>query len=183
MYGRSQQPYRWHVPHVNDRAQRMGRFSYSRYVSSHSTSSLIAYISCIIISCILGSRQQPAPKVSIYLLLWLQCLTSLLFLSAAQTSPFHSAKRRRLYGLNSRFDRMLQEVSWASNYTKVSRPRHKRTNSPSSSSMTNHDLPKTPTDSLNELGHVSGKIQKRFPSAMETGNQVYFHFLWAPMSN
>jgi hypothetical protein len=34
MYGRSQQTYRWHVPHANDRTQRMDRFSYSRYVSS-----------------------------------------------------------------------------------------------------------------------------------------------------
>jgi len=40
MYGRSQQAYRWHVPHMphpNDRTQRMDRFSYSsRYVSSRS---------------------------------------------------------------------------------------------------------------------------------------------------
>jgi hypothetical protein len=36
MYGRSPQAYRWHVPHANDRTQRMDRFSYSRYVSSRS---------------------------------------------------------------------------------------------------------------------------------------------------
>jgi len=149
MYGRSQQAYRWHVPHANDRTERMDRFSYSRYVSS---------------------RSYLIPDSIYFLYISVSSTTA-----TAHTTPFHSAKRRRLYGLNLRFDRMLQEVSWTSN--SMNGPRYKRAHSPSSSSMTNHDLPKTPTDSPNELGYVSGRIQRRIISDMETGNQVYFHSL------
>ena len=40
--------------------------------------------------------------------------------------------------------------------------------------MTNHDLPKTPTDSPNVLGYGSERLQRRFVPAMKTENQVYF---------
>ena len=90
---------------------------------------------------------------------------SLFQTAPAQTPPYHPAKRRRLYGLNSRFDRMLQEVSWASDNAKSFLPRHKRACSPSSSSMTNHDLPKTPTDyAPNDIGCGSKKLGKRIAS-------------------
>src|SRR5258708_22148417 len=100
--------------------------------------------------------------------------TSLFLTAVDQTSPFHSAKRRRIYGLNSRFDRMLQEVSWTSNSTKASRPRYKRAHSPGSSSLTNHDMPMTPTDSPNELGRGSRRTGECFVPTMKTGNQVHF---------
>ncbi len=139
--------------------------------------SLIAYIPCI-----LASRQHlspPALKVSIYNFLpYLSCMTSLSSTAVAQTFPFHSAKRRRLYGLNTRFDRMLQEVSWTSqaDSTKFSRSHYKRANSPSPSSTTNHDMPKTPTDSPNGLRYGSERIENCFVPTMDTGNQVYFIF-------
>ena len=140
------------------------------------TSFLIAYIPYI---SVLSTSFTTRTESQHLLLFYFSSDARRLFLTAvAQTSPFHSAKRRRLYGLNSRFDRMLQEVSWTSNSTKASRPHYKRAHSPSSSSMTNHDLPKTPTDS----GYGSGRSQRHLVCGIKTGNQVYFHSLWAPMS-
>jgi hypothetical protein len=95
---------------------------------------------------------------------------------------------------------MLQEVSWASDDTKSFLPRHKRAYSPSSSSMTNHDLPKTPTDAPNDIGCGSGKLGKRIVSenplsetilwrteclspsqVVKKGNQVFFNSSYGPL--
>jgi hypothetical protein len=52
MYGRSQQAYRWDVPHAADRTHRMDRLSYSRYVSSrfHRISDSIYFLYILYIS-------------------------------------------------------------------------------------------------------------------------------------
>ena len=67
-------------------------------------------------------------------------------IDSSQTSRFSWTKRRRLFGLNSRFDRMLQEVTWASCTSNSIFPRRKHAYSSGSSSMTNRDFPKTPTE-------------------------------------
>jgi hypothetical protein len=82
---------------------------------------------------------------------------------AAQTPRFNSMKRRRLCGLNSRFDRMLQEVTWASHAPNSSFPRRRRAYSSGSSSMTNRDSPKTPT----EVEYGSTKLGRSFVPAMD----------------
>jgi hypothetical protein len=160
MYGRSQRAGRWDVPRTNGRTQRMDRFSNSRCVFScfHRLSNSI-YVLCTSISSTSFATLTPSQHLILFLLK-LQCLMPLFI--TAQTPSFPSTKRRRLYGLNSRFDRMLQEVSWASDATKSFPPRHKRAYSPSSSSMTNHDLPKTPTDTPTEIGCGSRKLGKCF---------------------
>jgi hypothetical protein len=84
-------------------------------------------------------------------------------IDVAQTPRFNPTKRRRLYGLNSRFDHMLQEVTWACHAPTSSLSRRKRAYSSGSSSMTNHDSPKTPTEVVE---HRSTKLGKSFVPAM-----------------
>jgi hypothetical protein len=160
MYGRSQQARRSDSRCVFSRFHRISSSIYVLYTSVSSTS--------------LTTRTASQHQFSSSLI---QRLTSLFLTAVSQTPPFHSAKRRRLYGLNSRFDRMLQEVGWASNVTKSSLPRFKRVYSPSSSTITNHDLPKTPTDAPNEMVCGSGKLGKSSVSATPE-NRLSATTLW-----
>jgi hypothetical protein len=57
---------------------------------------------------------------------------------------------------------MLQEVAWASHASNPFSPRRKRAYSSDSSSMTNHDLPTTPT----EIEDESIKLGKSLVPAM-----------------
>ena len=57
---------------------------------------------------------------------------------------------------------MLQEVTWACHAPNSSFPRRKRAYSSGSSSMTNHDSPKTPT----EVEYESTKLGKSFVPAV-----------------
>ncbi|KAI0298501.1 hypothetical protein BC826DRAFT_997699 [Russula brevipes] len=63
---------------------------------------------------------------------------------STQTQPLHSTKRRRIYGLNSRFDHMLQEVSWVFDSSKPFLPRRKHHYSSGTSPITSHDLSNGP---------------------------------------
>jgi hypothetical protein len=146
MHGRPQQALGQDVSHANYNEHRMDRFSNSRCVSSHfyivPTSTSSTYLT--ICQCLVNSIHKPHRRLACTLIL---AQTQLLHAIAVVQAPqFNGTKRRRLHGLNSRFDRMLQEVAWASHASNPSIPRRKRAYSSDSSSLTNHDLPKTPTE-------------------------------------
>ncbi|KAI9509409.1 hypothetical protein F5148DRAFT_1187803 [Russula earlei] len=84
--------------------------------------------------------------------------------AVAQTPSLRSTKRGRLYGLNSRFDRMMQEVGLASRAPTSLLPHRRRAYS-RSSSITNHDLPKTPSEASNIFEHSSSKVGECFVAA------------------
>ncbi|KAH9998448.1 hypothetical protein BJV74DRAFT_824481 [Russula compacta] len=95
-------------------------------------------------------------------------------IAVAQAPPSHTTKRRRLYGLNSRFDRMLQEVSWASHTQKSSLPHRKHANL---SSMADRRLPKIPTGASDEVLYGSRTLERCFVPATPE-NQLSEAMLW-----
>jgi len=132
MSGRSQQVY--------DRKQRVDWLSNSRCVLVRFY--LIAYMSWSMAHQRLVCSIHPHPRsASTPLRAQLQRSIYLLSTAVGKTSQ---TKRRRLYGLNSRFDRMLQEVSWTSPAPTSRLPHRRQAYFSTSSSIPDHDLPKTP---------------------------------------
>lgn len=77
----------------------------------------------------------------------------------------YPAKRRKTMGLNSRFDRMIENVkmssrSFESDPIAHSRRRGPRPRSTTSSSLTSSDVPKTPVDAYSGL--EEGRLGKTF---------------------
>ncbi|THH08389.1 hypothetical protein EW146_g9012 [Bondarzewia mesenterica] len=64
-------------------------------------------------------------------------------------TPFQPLKRRRTLGLNSRYDRMIDQVNMVSNLRTSTPPRRRRMYSSGSSTLS--DAPKTPLDAYNSL--------------------------------
>ncbi|KAH0827479.1 hypothetical protein J3R83DRAFT_4174 [Lanmaoa asiatica] len=74
---------------------------------------------------------------------------------------YRPAKRRRVAGLNTRFDRMIKSVNTMLSYRNNSpASSRKRIQSSSTSSVSSHDVPKTPVDAYSSLH--PGKLGKDF---------------------
>ncbi|KAG9316331.1 hypothetical protein JVU11DRAFT_2362 [Chiua virens] len=87
-------------------------------------------------------------------------------------SDCRPAKRRRVAGLNTRFDRMIKSVNTLLSYRTTSpAPSRKRVESSGTSSTSSHDIPKTPVDSYSN--HLPGKLGKDF-SLLKTKNTSLF---------
>ncbi|KAI0266758.1 hypothetical protein BC834DRAFT_873392 [Gloeopeniophorella convolvens] len=83
--------------------------------------------------------------------------------SVIPTLPLsHPPKYRRIYGLNSRFDKMLQEVNPLSHASRHSYRRRARVHSSSSSSVSSYEIPKTPMDAYPDSGYISKTVGKDF---------------------
>jgi hypothetical protein len=72
-------------------------------------------------------------------------------LAVGHVPASESTKRRRISGLNSRFDRMLWEASLTTRAFKSLPRRHKHAYSSSSSSISNHELPTTSTHASKDV--------------------------------
>jgi len=68
-------------------------------------------------------------------------------------------KRKRAAGANSRFDRMIEEVDMI-HHTSARPARRRRLYSSGSSSISSHDIPKTPLDAYSVL--PEGRLGKDF---------------------
>ena len=161
MYDRSERACRWNVAHTIDRKQRMEQFSipWCVFSRSHLTSDSIYFI---LYQHLIDNTHQPHRSVSVSPSLISGLGIIALAIAVAQTPPSHSTKRRRLYGLNSRFDRMLQEVSWASHTQKSLLPHRKHANLLSTA---DRHLPKIPTGAPDEVVYGSRKLQRYFVPA------------------
>ncbi|KAG8213664.1 hypothetical protein J3R82DRAFT_10359 [Butyriboletus roseoflavus] len=83
----------------------------------------------------------------------LQCAESI----SIDISQYRPVKRRKVAGLNARFDRMIKSVDTMLSYRATSR---ERMQSSGTSSVSSHDVPKTPVDAYSNLH--PGNLGKSF---------------------
>lgn len=83
-------------------------------------------------------------------------------LAVGHVSASESIKRRRISGLNSRFDRMLWEASLTTRTFKSLPRRHKHAYSSGPSSIFNHELATTSTYSSKDMELGTGEPGTRF---------------------
>ncbi|EIM81176.1 uncharacterized protein STEHIDRAFT_162165 [Stereum hirsutum FP-91666 SS1] len=72
----------------------------------------------------------------------------------------HPVKRRRLDGLNNRYDNMIDQVHLMSRGP-IAKPRHRPSHSSGSSSISSHDMPHTPLDAYTSA-LTEGRLGKDF---------------------
>ncbi|KAH7914135.1 hypothetical protein BJ138DRAFT_1212496 [Hygrophoropsis aurantiaca] len=89
------------------------------------------------------------------------------------TSEAPLPKRRKINGLNNRFDRMLDKVNVSHSYSHSSRAPHHRNRSSGSSSVSSYDIPKTPIDAYSGLSE--GRLGVGFSVLKMRGQPDFFH--------